>query len=96
MKRSLSVVNNTCGLFFILFCLFTISANGQGKVVIDKKPDATVTQNKPVKAKRVKGHISKHIKTQNPPLRKAYDSPSQDDKKLKEIKEKKARERGMK
>jgi len=89
MKKSLSAASKHGCSLLILFCLFHFYATGQGKAVIEKKPDATISENKTVKSKQVRTH--KHLKKQKAPTRRAFDNPSDNDKKLKEIKEAKSK-----
>ncbi len=95
MKKSLSAASNKFVLFFF-FCLFHFYAMGQGKAVINKKPLATISHSTSVKAKKVKTRRHLHSTKVNTTKPRAFDNPSEDDKKLKEIKDSKNRQRGLK
>jgi|GEM_PF-3610806 len=91
MKRLLLPVNKVA--LFLLIALSPFLASAQGKVTINKKPSAVSATAKPVKVERIKS--KRHLK-KKAAVKRVSDNPSQDDKKLEEIKKAKARERGLK
>ena len=96
MKKSLSPVNNNFYLFLCVFCLIKFCASGQDKVVIDKKPATTITRNRSVKAEKVKPGRSLQNKKQRKTQNRAFNNPSEDDRKLKAIKDEKSKLRNGK
>jgi hypothetical protein len=96
MKKSLSALNNAYVLFLFLFCVIHFIAQGQSKAVIDKKPLASISHSTSITAKKVKTHRHLRNKKQNTSKPRAFVNPSEDDKKLKEIKDLKSRQRGLK
>jgi hypothetical protein len=77
--------------------LFPAAVMAQSKVEVVARPSATITEAKQVKGERIKSrHITKHKRKKTVVKTRIINNPSDDDKKLQEIKEAKNREKGIK
>jgi hypothetical protein len=81
----------------VIALLLPAATMAQSNVKIEQKPSSTITAAKQVKGERIKSRrIKKHRKQKTVVKTRIINNPSDDDKRLQEIKEAKNREKGIK